>query len=77
MTMQQIIAQEAGRLNAITQLLPTIGMLVQRGEEDPVGAISEMLQLQNVPQESIDALHADLFACVDRVREAMKAKPVN
>lgn len=70
MNMQQIIAQEAQVYNIVTRTLPTIGMLVSRGETDPLAAVVQTLLLQNFSQQDIAALQPELERCIERVKVA-------
>ena len=73
MNMQQIIQQEAAALQAIAQLLPTIGMLAGNKADMAfvhTGTI-EFLKLQNVPPQTIAALQPELERCIERVLAAI------
>ncbi len=74
--MQAIIQQEAGVYNAVVQLLPTIGMLAETGDnaEQIRTKVVNLLVLQGTPPQNIAAMQRELIACIARV-VALHAQP--
>lgn len=66
---QAIIQQEAQILNAVSQQLPTIGMLVAKGgtQESVCEAVATKLQLEGQPPQALQMLMPHIAGVVARV----------
>jgi hypothetical protein len=74
--MQAIIQQEASILNVVLQQLPTLGMLIETGDDmtQITEKMANLLRLQGQPPEGIAILMPHLAGCSARLRGAYGAQ---